>query len=159
MKERYEGFMRDVPCPVRALAWPEILAALAGSPGGVTGAKSIAEELSIADCADFRTASRWVRASAIAGQVLKEIRSRPGFLLDVGPSTCRPGRRPRCPAVGGTMYPAGHPVGSGLWVLRATVVHRAAPATTVVLSNPHPVTGFGEHDCRRARRGHHRACD
>lgn len=42
-------------------------------------------ELSIADCADFLNAlTLGPREQAIAGQVLKEIRSRLGFLLDVG---------------------------------------------------------------------------
>lgn len=90
MKERYEGFMRDVPCPVCAgtRLKPEILAVtLAGESKGEHGAKSIAEvcELSIADCADFLNAlTLGPREQAIAGQVLKEIRSRLGFLLDVG---------------------------------------------------------------------------
>ena len=50
-------------------------------------AESIAEvcELSIADCADFLNAlTLGTREQAIAGQVLKEIQSRLGFLLDVG---------------------------------------------------------------------------
>lgn len=90
MKERYEGFMQDVPCPVCAgtRLKPEILAVtLAGESKGEHGAKSIAEvcELSIADCADFLNAlTLGPREQAIAGQVLKEIRSRLGFLLDVG---------------------------------------------------------------------------
>ena len=55
MKERYEGFMRDVPCPVceGTRLKPEILAVTLAA--GERGAKSIAEvcELSISDCADF----------------------------------------------------------------------------------------------------------
>ncbi len=87
MKERYEGFMRDVPCPVcrGTRLKPEILAVTLAA--GEHGAKSIAEvcELSIADCADFLTAlTLGPREQAIAGQVLKEIQSRLGFLLDVG---------------------------------------------------------------------------
>ncbi len=90
MKERYEGFMRDVPCPVceGTRLKPEILAVtLAGESGGDRGAKSIAEvcELSIADCSDFLNGlTLGPRERAIAGQVLKEIQSRLGFLLDVG---------------------------------------------------------------------------
>jgi excinuclease ABC subunit A len=87
MKERYEGFMRDVPCPVceGTRLKPEILAVSLAA--GDCGAKSIAEvcELSIADCADFLGAlTLGSREQAIAGQVLKEIQSRLGFLLDVG---------------------------------------------------------------------------
>ncbi|QUR67419.1 excinuclease ABC subunit UvrA [Mycobacterium spongiae] len=87
MKERYEGFMRDVPCPECAgtRLKPEILAVTLAA--GERGPKSIAEvcELSIADCADFLNAlTLGQREQAIAGQVLKEIQSRLGFLLDVG---------------------------------------------------------------------------
>src|ERR1700693_1035410 len=87
MKERYDGFMRDVPCPVcqGTRLKPEILAVTLAA--GERGAKSIAEvcELSISDCADFLNAlTLGSREQAIAGQVLKEIQSRLGFLLDVG---------------------------------------------------------------------------
>ena len=87
MKERYEGFMRDVPCPVcnGTRLRPEILAVTLAA--GEHDAKSIAQvcELSIADCSDFLNAlTLGTREQAIAGQVLKEIQSRLGFLLDVG---------------------------------------------------------------------------
>lgn len=87
MKERYEGFMRDVPCPEceGTRLKPEILAV--SLTAGEFGAKSIAEvaELSIADCSEFLNAlTLGAREQAIAGQVLKEIQSRLGFLLDVG---------------------------------------------------------------------------
>src|SRR5579875_1261325 len=87
MKERYEGFMRDVPCPEceGTRLKPEILAVTLAA--GERGAKSIAEvcDLSISDCADFlRHLTLDPREAAIAGQVLKEIQSRLGFLLDVG---------------------------------------------------------------------------
>lgn len=87
MKERYEGFMRDIPCPEckGTRLKPEILAVTMAA--GEFGAKSIAEvaELSIADCAKFLNAlTLGHREQAIAGQVLKEIQSRLGFLLDVG---------------------------------------------------------------------------
>jgi excinuclease ABC subunit A len=87
MKERYDGFMRDVPCPecrgTRLKA--EILAVTLSA--GELGTKSIAEvcELSIADCSEFLNAlTLGHREQAIAGQVLKEVQSRLGFLLDVG---------------------------------------------------------------------------
>ncbi|MDH6195227.1 excinuclease ABC subunit A [Mycobacterium frederiksbergense] len=87
MKERYEGFMRDIPCPEcnGTRLKPEILAVTMAA--GEFGEKSIAQvaELSIADCAEFLNAlTLGVREQAIAGQVLKEIQSRLGFLLDVG---------------------------------------------------------------------------
>ena len=87
MKERYEGFMRDVPCPEcdGTRLKPEILAVTLSA--GKHGKKSIAEvaELSIADASDFlNSLTLGSREQAIAGQVLKEIQSRLGFLLDVG---------------------------------------------------------------------------
>ena len=87
MKERYEGFMRDVPCPEcqGTRLKPEILAVTLSA--GERGAMSIAEvsELCTSDCAEFLNAlTLGPREQAIAGQVLKEIQSRLGFLLDVG---------------------------------------------------------------------------
>jgi excinuclease ABC subunit A len=87
MKERYDGFMRDVPCPEcrGTRLKPEILAVTLSA--GEMGTKSIAEvcELSIADCSEFLNAlTLGHREQAIAGQVLKEVQSRLGFLLDVG---------------------------------------------------------------------------
>src|SRR6476659_6596258 len=75
MKERYEGFMRDVPCPEceGTRLKPEILAVTLAADAQH---KSIAEvaELSIAECAEFLNAlTLGVREQAIAGQVLKEI--------------------------------------------------------------------------------------
>ena len=86
MKERYDGFMRDVPCPVceGTRLKPEILAV---SLSAADEAKSIAQvcDLSIADCSKFLNAlTLGTREHAIAGQVLKEVQSRLGFLLDVG---------------------------------------------------------------------------
>ncbi|HEU0189983.1 MAG TPA: excinuclease ABC subunit UvrA [Mycobacterium sp.] len=87
MKERYAGFMRDVPCPVcdGTRLKPEILAVTLAA--GEYGSKSIAQvcDLSIVDCANFLGAlTLGPREQAIAGQVLKEIQSRLSFLLDVG---------------------------------------------------------------------------
>lgn len=87
MKDRYAGFMRDVPCPECAgtRLKPEILAVTLAA--GDYGSRSIAQvcDLSIADCADFLGAlTLGPREQAIAGQVLKEIQSRLSFLLDVG---------------------------------------------------------------------------
>ena len=87
MKERLEGFMRDVPCPEcnGTRLKPEILAVTLAA--GDLGAMSIAEvcALSIADCSNFLNAlTLGPREQAIAGQVLKEVQSRLGFLLDVG---------------------------------------------------------------------------
>jgi excinuclease ABC subunit A len=87
MKDRYEGYMRDVPCPVcsGARLRPEILAVTLDHPR--FGTKSIADvcALSVADCADFLTdLTLGAREQAIAGRVLKEVQARIRFLLDVG---------------------------------------------------------------------------
>ncbi|MGY1815351.1 excinuclease ABC subunit UvrA [Blastococcus sp. SYSU D00820] len=82
MKDKYEGYMRDVPCPVchGTRLKPEILAVKLGgrSIADVTG-------LSIGE------ASQWLgalelgeRERAIADRVLKEIQARLSFLVDVG---------------------------------------------------------------------------
>jgi excinuclease ABC subunit A len=81
-REKYESYMREVPCPVcsGARLKPEVLAV-------TIGGRSIAQvcELSIADARDFLlTAELDERGRQIAVQVLKEIDARLGFLLDVG---------------------------------------------------------------------------
>ena len=81
-KERYEGFMRNVPCPSchGARLRPEVLAVrLAG--------KNISEvsDMSIEDALHFlSTMSLDERGARIATQVLKEILARLTFLVDVG---------------------------------------------------------------------------
>ncbi|MDL9948299.1 excinuclease ABC subunit UvrA [Gordonia sp. ABSL11-1] len=87
MKERYEGYMRDVPCPAchGARLRPEILSVTLDHP--THGAMSIAEvcALSVAECADYLNGLTLdVRQQAIAGRVLKEVQARITFLLDVG---------------------------------------------------------------------------
>ncbi|WP_406273623.1 excinuclease ABC subunit UvrA [Nocardia sp. NBC_00881] len=86
MKEHYDGYMRDIPCPVcnGARLRPEILAVTIAANGDK---KSIADvsELSIGDCSEFlNSLTLGEREAAIAGQVLKEVQARLGFLLDVG---------------------------------------------------------------------------
>jgi excinuclease ABC subunit A len=81
-RERYEGFMREVPCPVcgGARLKPESLAVLVGG-------KSISAicALAIADCAKFLKEVDFTnRERQIAERVIKEIDARLGFLLDVG---------------------------------------------------------------------------
>ncbi|GIG54496.1 excinuclease ABC subunit UvrA [Demequina activiva] len=81
-REKYESYMREVPCPVcgGARLKPEVLAV-------TIGGRSIAQvcDLSIADARDFLlTAELDERGRQIAVQVLKEIDARLGFLLDVG---------------------------------------------------------------------------
>jgi excinuclease ABC subunit A len=81
-RERYEGYMREVPCPDcrGARLKPESLAVLVGG-------RTIAQvcSLAIADCAKFlRDVELSTREQHIAERVLKEIDARLGFLLDVG---------------------------------------------------------------------------
>lgn len=81
-RDKYEGYMRDVPCPVcgGTRLKPEVLAVtIAG--------KSIAEvcNLSIGDCAELlATIELDDRQKMIAERVLKEINARLRFLIDVG---------------------------------------------------------------------------
>ncbi len=81
-REKYEGFMREVPCPTCAgtRLKPEILAVT------VEG-RSIAEvaSLSIGDAAEWlHTLTLSDRDHLIGERVLKEINARLGFLVDVG---------------------------------------------------------------------------
>ncbi|KIH99427.1 excinuclease ABC subunit A [Streptomonospora alba] len=81
-RERFEGYMRTVPCPScegRRLK-PVVLAV-------TVGGASIADvsALPLSECADFlRDLQLTDREQVIASQVLKEINARMGFLLDVG---------------------------------------------------------------------------
>ncbi|GCE75910.1 UvrABC system protein A [Cellulomonas biazotea] len=81
-KEKYEAYMREVPCPVcsGARLKPEVLAVRVGG-------KSIAQvcDLPIREARAFLDQLELgERERAIAAQVLKEIQARLGFLLDVG---------------------------------------------------------------------------
>ncbi|MGH3802597.1 MAG: excinuclease ABC subunit UvrA, partial [Pseudonocardiaceae bacterium] len=81
-RERYEGYMRDIPCPGchGARLKPEVLAVTLGS-------RNIAEvcALSISECAEFlRSVTLDSRQRMIAERVLKEIGERLEFLLNVG---------------------------------------------------------------------------
>jgi excinuclease ABC subunit A len=81
-RERYEGYMREVPCPAckGARLKPESLAVLVGG-------RSIADvcNLPIREAAGFLGGLELTpRERQIAERVLKEIQARLGFLLDVG---------------------------------------------------------------------------
>ncbi|NCD18659.1 MAG: excinuclease ABC subunit UvrA [Actinobacteria bacterium] len=81
-RERYQGFMREIPCAAchGARLRPEVLAVKVGG-------LSIAEvsDLSIDRAKQFLDRVQLTeREAAIAAQVLKEIHARLGFLLDVG---------------------------------------------------------------------------
>ncbi|QGH69226.1 excinuclease ABC subunit UvrA [Pseudactinotalea sp. HY158] len=81
-REKYEGYMREVPCPVcrGTRLKPEVLAVTVGGKSiaelthlPIRSAKVFLDELTLGE-----------REAAIAAQVLKEIHARLGFLLDVG---------------------------------------------------------------------------
>ncbi|GAA1858279.1 excinuclease ABC subunit UvrA [Myceligenerans crystallogenes] len=81
-KEKYEAFMREVPCPAcdGARLRPEVLAVKVGG-------RSIAQvcRLPISEAAEFlKGLELGHREQQIAAEVLKEIHARLGFLLDVG---------------------------------------------------------------------------
>ncbi len=81
-RERYEGYMREVPCPDchGARLKPEVLAVLVGG-------RNISQvcALPIDECAAFlRGVDFTEREQQIAERVVKEISTRLGFLLDVG---------------------------------------------------------------------------
>ncbi|HEY8451349.1 MAG: excinuclease ABC subunit UvrA [Micromonosporaceae bacterium] len=81
-RERYEGYMRDVPCAACAgtRLKPEVLAV-------TVGGRNIAEicALSVAECARvLKEMTLTDRQRMIAQQVLKEIHARLQFLIDVG---------------------------------------------------------------------------
>jgi excinuclease ABC subunit A len=81
-RERYEGYMREVPCPAcgGSRLKPESLAV-------TLGGRTIADVsgLSIAECAKFLAGLQLgTREAMIAERVLKEVNARLGFLLDVG---------------------------------------------------------------------------
>jgi excinuclease ABC subunit A len=86
-RERYEGYMRDVPCPAckGARLKPEVLAVTLAHR--TQGERSIAEvsAMSVAECSEFLDGMVLdARQAMIAGRVLKEVQARLGFLLDVG---------------------------------------------------------------------------
>ncbi len=81
-RDKYEGYMRDVPCNAcnGARLKPEILAV-------TIGGKNIAEicNLSVGDCAEMLSAMEMSdRQVLIAERVLKEVNARLKFLVDVG---------------------------------------------------------------------------
>jgi excinuclease ABC subunit A len=87
MRERYEGYMREVPCPScqGTRLKPEILAVTLEHKD--QGDQSIADvcAMSVSDCAEFLEGLvLGQREQMIAGAVLKEIQARLRFLLDVG---------------------------------------------------------------------------
>ncbi|EFV12589.1 excinuclease ABC subunit UvrA [Segniliparus rugosus] len=84
MREKYEGFMREVPCHdcEGSRLRPEILSVTLGADG-----KSIAQvcALSVRECSQYLDDLVLdEKGVMIAGRVLKEVQARLKFLLDVG---------------------------------------------------------------------------
>ncbi|TDE07395.1 excinuclease ABC subunit UvrA [Jiangella asiatica] len=81
-RERFEGFMREVPCPAcRGTRLKPVVLAV------TVGGRSIADvaALPIGECARFlRTLRLSEREEQIAARVLKEVNERLQFLVDVG---------------------------------------------------------------------------
>ena len=164
-RERFEGFMREVPCPAcggSRLKPVSMSVTLGGSIQD--GGKNIAEvcPMPINETADYlRNLELTARERQIGERVLKEIQERLNFLLDVGldylsldrPSGLAVRRR-------GAADPARHPDRRrpGRRPLRPRrAVDRAAPARQPPADrDPGPAQGPRQHpDRRRARRGHH----
>ena len=163
-RDRFEGFMREVPCPVceGTRLKPVSVAVTLGDKE--SGGKNIAEvcSLPISDCADYlRTVELSARERQIGERVLKEILER----LEL-PARRRPRLPLARPAVGlavgrrGPADPAGHPDRRrprrrALRPRRA--VDRAAPARQPAAHrDAGPAQGPRQHPDRgRARRGHH----
>ncbi|WP_031468900.1 excinuclease ABC subunit UvrA [Sciscionella sediminilitoris] len=87
MRERYEGYMREVPCQAcqGTRLRPEILAVTLEH--SQHGERSIADvsAMSVAECSTFLDGMTLdKRQEMIAGRVLREIQARLRFLLDVG---------------------------------------------------------------------------
>ena len=128
MKQYYESYMREVPCQAcqgRRLR-PEVLAVTVGGE-------------SIADVCDMsaETSLAWMdglqlegSAAQIAGEVLKEIRARLGFLNDVGLNYLTLSRAAKTLS-GGATYSFGDPDRfrfGGRDVCARRTIHRLAPA-------------------------------
>ncbi|HET7388281.1 MAG TPA: excinuclease ABC subunit UvrA [Nocardioidaceae bacterium] len=85
-RERFEGFMREVPCPECQGSRLKPVSMAVTLPGAA-GERNIAEvcALPIDECAEFlRTLDMTARERQIGERVLKEIQERLNFLLDVG---------------------------------------------------------------------------
>jgi excinuclease ABC subunit A len=81
-RERFAGYMREVPCPACKGARLKPVS-LAVTVGGMSIAEVAA--LPISECAQFlRELDLTARERQIAERVLKEVNTRLGFLLDVG---------------------------------------------------------------------------
>ena len=159
-RERYEGYMREVPCPAcgGARLKPEVLAVRIGD-------KSIAQvcALPVGECADVPRAADPRRAPGADRRRRAQGDQRPARL----PARRRarlPLPRPPCGHAvrrRGAADPAGHPdrVRAGRGAVRARrAEHRPAPARQPAADlHADPAARPGQHPDRgRARRGHHR---
>ncbi|MGW6916181.1 excinuclease ABC subunit UvrA [Kitasatospora sp. NPDC054939] len=81
-RERFEGYMREVPCPTcRGTRLKPVVLAVTVEGRSIADVSS----MSISDCAEFLGAMRLnARDKQIAERVLKEVNERLRFLVDVG---------------------------------------------------------------------------
>ncbi|MER7707411.1 excinuclease ABC subunit UvrA [Kitasatospora sp. NPDC097605] len=81
-RERFEGYMREVPCPTcRGTRLKPVVLAVTVEGRSIADVSS----MSISDCSDFLGAMRLnARDKQIAERVLKEVNERLRFLVDVG---------------------------------------------------------------------------
>ena len=164
-RERFEGFMREVPCPacLGSRLKPVSMAVTLGDMDD--GGKNIAEvcALPINETAEYlRGVELTARERQIGERVLKEIQERLNFLLDVGLDYLSL-NRPSGSLSGGEAQRIrlATQIGarSGRGALRPRrALDRAAPARQPSADrDPGPAEGPRQHpDHRRARRGHHR---
>ena len=158
MRDKYEGYMRDVPCPVchGTRLKPEILAVKLNG-------RSIAEVtgLSIGDASEWLGALELgERERAIADRVLKEIQARLSFLVDVGLDYLSLDR-PAATLAGGEAQRIrlATQIGSGLvgvlYVLDEPSIGLHQRDNTRLIETLDPAARHGQHaHRRRARRGH-----
>nr|WP_284290908.1 hypothetical protein [Angustibacter aerolatus] len=158
-RERYEGYMREIPCPTckGARLKPEVLAVLVGG-------RSIAEAcaLPIRECAAYLAELEPVAARAPHRRRRAEGDQRPPGLPARRRARLPLARPPVRHAVRrrGAAHPAGDAdrLRPGRRALRARrAEHRVAPARQPPADrHPHPAARPRQHaDRRRARRGHH----
>ncbi len=164
-RERYEGYMRDVPCPAckGARLKPEVLAVTLAHRD--QGERSIAEV--VGDVGGRVLASS---STACCSTTRQAMIAGPGPQGGAGPAGLPARRRAALPLARprrglavrrrGPAHPAGHPdrLRPGRRALRARrAVDRAAPARQPAADrDPGPAARPGQHaDRRRARRGHH----
>ena len=159
-RERYEGYMREVPCP--ACQGARLKPVVAGRDWSAGGRSPRSRRCRSASAPRSSATSTLPPASAqIAERVLKEVNDAAAASCSTsGWTTCRWTGRRHPVRRRGAADPAGHPdrLRPGRRAVRARrAVDRAAPAGQPPADrDPRPAARPRQHpDRRRARRGHH----